>query len=186
MENQKSQKYFLGLDIGTNSVGWCVTDENYNVIKKHAYEVDINGKRVRKTGAYLLGSRLFEEASDAKSRRQNRTNRRRLARRKYRIELLRGLFEEEMNKVDPLFFDRLDDSKLYPEDKKENIKNISQVIFTSKEEESNFYKEYPTIYHLRKAMIEKDEKFDLRLVFLVISHMIKYRGNFYVVEKLKM
>lgn len=177
-KNQKSQKYFLGLDIGTNSVGWCVTDENYNVIKKHAYEVDINGKRLGKTGAYLLGSRLFEEASDAKSRRQNRTNRRRLARRKYRIELLRGLFEEEMNKVDPLFFDRLDDSKLYPEDKKENIKNISQVIFTSKEEESNFYKEYPTIYHLRKAMIEKDEKFDLRLVFLVISHMIKYRGNF--------
>ena len=24
------QKYYLGLDIGTNSVGWAVTDENYN------------------------------------------------------------------------------------------------------------------------------------------------------------
>lgn len=24
-----SKKYYLGLDIGTNSVGWAVTDENY-------------------------------------------------------------------------------------------------------------------------------------------------------------
>lgn len=27
------QKYYLGLDIGTNSVGWAVTDENYNLCK---------------------------------------------------------------------------------------------------------------------------------------------------------
>lgn len=28
------QKILCGLDIGTNSVGWCVTDENNKVIKK--------------------------------------------------------------------------------------------------------------------------------------------------------
>ena len=28
-----SKKYYLGLDIGTNSVGWAVTDENYNLCK---------------------------------------------------------------------------------------------------------------------------------------------------------
>ena len=30
-----AKKYYLGLDIGTDSVGFCVTDENYNIIKKH-------------------------------------------------------------------------------------------------------------------------------------------------------
>lgn len=25
--------YFIGLDIGTDSIGWSVTDENYNLIK---------------------------------------------------------------------------------------------------------------------------------------------------------
>ncbi len=27
-------KYYLGLDMGTNSVEWAVTDENYNLIRK--------------------------------------------------------------------------------------------------------------------------------------------------------
>ena len=50
-EEQKNQeKYFLGLDIGTDSVGWCVTDRNYNI--------------VRKQGKHLWGSRLFEEAQE--------------------------------------------------------------------------------------------------------------------------
>ena len=26
-------KYYLGLDMGTNSVGWAVTDPNYNLLK---------------------------------------------------------------------------------------------------------------------------------------------------------
>lgn len=26
-------KYYLGLDMGTNSVGWAVTDPNYNLFK---------------------------------------------------------------------------------------------------------------------------------------------------------
>ena len=26
-------KYYLGLDMGTNSVGWAVTDANYNLLK---------------------------------------------------------------------------------------------------------------------------------------------------------
>ena len=29
------QPYYIGLDIGTASVGWAVTDASYNVIKKH-------------------------------------------------------------------------------------------------------------------------------------------------------
>ena len=40
------QKYYLGLNIGTNSVGWAVTDENYNLCK-------FGGKR-------MWGIRLFD------------------------------------------------------------------------------------------------------------------------------
>lgn len=29
------QKYYMGLDMGTASVGWAVTDDKYNIIKKH-------------------------------------------------------------------------------------------------------------------------------------------------------
>lgn len=28
------KKYYLGLDMGTSSVGWAVTDENYNICRK--------------------------------------------------------------------------------------------------------------------------------------------------------
>ena len=32
---KKYGDYYLGLDIGTNSVGWAVTDEKYNILKSH-------------------------------------------------------------------------------------------------------------------------------------------------------
>ena len=28
-----NKEYYLGLDMGTNSVGWAVTDENYQLIR---------------------------------------------------------------------------------------------------------------------------------------------------------
>ncbi len=28
------KNYYLGLDMGTSSVGWAVTDENYNLMRK--------------------------------------------------------------------------------------------------------------------------------------------------------
>ena len=64
-------EYFIGLDIGTDSVGWAVTDTGYKVQKK-------NGKA-------LWGVRLFDEAQPAAERRGFRTARRRLERRKQRI-----------------------------------------------------------------------------------------------------
>ena len=33
MKTDKVGNYFLGLDIGTNSVGWAATDENYDLLK---------------------------------------------------------------------------------------------------------------------------------------------------------
>ena len=94
-----SKKYYLGLDIGTNSVGWAVTDENYNLCK-------YAGKR-------MWGIRLFEGGETAEQRRISRSNRRRLSRKKQRIDLLQELFAEEIAKMDPTFFIRLNESRLH-------------------------------------------------------------------------
>ena len=159
-----NQKYYLGLDVGTNSVGWAVTDQNYNLIKK--------------SGKHLWGARLFQEASTTEKRRNLRENRRRLQRRRWRMVMLQDLFNEEMNKVDPYFFTRLNNSSLRNEDKPESAK-VSYLLFNSEGyTDREFFKNYPTIYHLRKAMLENDRKFDLREIYLALAHMIKYRGNF--------
>ena len=100
MEN----KYFLGLDIGTNSVGWAVTDDKYKLHKYKAHK--------------MWGSSLFDQGSTAAERRIFRSNRRRLERRKQRLKILQEIFSEEISKVDPGFFQRIEDSKFYVEDKK--------------------------------------------------------------------
>ena len=97
--NKTTDKYYLGFDIGTNSVGWAVTDENYNLCK------------FKKKS--MWGIRLFEDAKTAEERRGQRASRRRLQRRKQRIGLLQEIFAEEINKVDETFFIRLNESRLH-------------------------------------------------------------------------
>ncbi len=172
------KKYFLGLDVGTDSVGFCVTDENYDIVKKHKVVIDKeNGNKCY--GNHLWGARLFDEAETAAERRTNRENRRRYQRRKWRIVLLQDIFKNEMDKVDPCFFDRLNNSAIHLEDREEALR-LSFLLFNSHDwTDKNFYQAYPTIYHLRLAMINQPEKrFDLRMVYLVLAHMVKYRGNF--------
>lgn len=31
----KNKDYYIGLDIGSNSIGWAVTDTDYNILKKN-------------------------------------------------------------------------------------------------------------------------------------------------------
>lgn len=45
-------------------------------------------------------------------------------------------------------------------------------------EEKEYHKKFPTIYHLRKHLADSKEKTDLRLIYLALAHMIKYRGHF--------
>lgn len=158
------QKYYLGLNIGTNSVGWAVTDENYNLCK-------FGGKR-------MWGIRLFDGAQTAEERRMNRSNRRRLSRQKQRIDLLQELFAKEIAKVDPTFFIRLNESRLYMEDKStgEKFPLFADPGYTDKE----YYKEYPTIYHLRQELIKNPESHDIRLVYLACHHILKNRGHFLI------
>ena len=53
--------WYLGLDIGSASVGWAATDTEYKISRK-------NKKR-------LWGARLFEEATTAENRRSYRSSR---------------------------------------------------------------------------------------------------------------
>ena len=170
------KKYYLGLDVGTNSVGFCVTDENYNIIKKHKVVTD--GKTTKYYGNHLWGARLFDDANTTARRRNNRESRRRLQRRRWRILLLQDCFKTEMDKVDSTFFDRLNNSAIHNEDKEPELRS-KYLLFNGFYNDKLYKKEYPTIYHVRLDMIcHPEKKFDIRLVYLVLAHMIKYRGNF--------
>ena len=166
METEKiistSKPYYIGLDVGTNSVGWAVTDTDYNLL--------------RFRGKHMWGSRLFPEAETAKERRTQRTMRRRLQRRKQRLMILEALFATEIGKVDKQFFERLHESDLWQDDKKtgSRFSLFNDVSYTDKE----YHKHYATIYHLRKELANSTEPHDIRLVFLAIHHLMKYRGHF--------
>ena len=156
------EKYNIGLDIGTNSVGWAVVrSKDFDVVRK--------GKKK------LWGARLFEGASTAESRRLFRSTRRRFDRRRERIKLLQDLFKDEINKVDSNFFTKMKES-FY----NENDLTHKTIKITKEEKElvKNYYAKYPTIYHVRKELMENQEKMDVRLLYLGIHHIIKNRGNF--------
>ena len=164
--------YSIGLDIGTNSVGWAVVTDDYKVpAKKMRVFGDTDRSHIKKN---LLGTLLFDDGNTAESRRLKRTARRRYTRRRNRILYLQEIFTESMNEIDESFFHRLDDSFLVPEDKR----GSKYPIFATLQEEKEYHKQFPTIYHLRKQLADSKEKSDLRLIYLALAHMIKYRGHF--------
>lgn len=159
MDLQKD--YYLGLDCGTGSVGWAVTDTDYRVL---AFR-----------GKSMWGSRLFETALTAADRRMNRCARRRYLRSKQRIDLLDELLEEEIAKTDPEFIQRVKDSSYKKSDKTEVQKNS---LFNDKKfKDNDFFNKYPTIFHLRKALIDNPPD-DIRFLYLAIHHILKNRGHF--------
>ena len=167
-----NKSYSIGLDIGTNSVGWAVITDDYKVPSKKMKVLGNTDKHFIKKN--LIGALLFDEGTTAEDRRLKRTARRRYTRRKNRLRYLQEIFSEEMSKVDSSFFHRLDDSFLVPEDKR----GSKYPIFATLIEEKEYHKKFPTIYHLRKHLADSKEKTDLRLIYLALAHMIKYRGHF--------
>lgn len=161
-----NREYNIGLDIGTTSVGWAVVETNtQKIIRK--------GKGSNRKA--LWGVRLFDEALTAEERRNFRSVRRRYDRRRQRIKLLQEEFSNEINKVDSNFFQKLQESKYTNDDQ------INKKINLSKDEKNEIRKyqqKYKTIYHLRNKLIINAEKEDIRLVYLSLHHIIKYRGNF--------
>lgn len=155
------KKFYIGTDIGTNSVGIACTDENYNLL--------------RAKGKDCWAVRLFEEGETAAKRRGFRTARRRLARRKQRIAWLQELFAPFIE--DKTFFIRLNNSQYLPEDKDELLFSDKNNLFAGKYDDKKFHKDNPTIYHLRKKLVDGGD-YDLRLYYLALHHIIKYRGHF--------
>lgn len=165
------KNYSIGLDIGTSSVGWAViNNDNFKLIKK-------GNKRQS-----MWGVRLFDEANFAADRRAKRSTRRRYARRRERIKYLQEIFDEEIRKVDNDFYQKLNDSFYSPKDelnKKVELTEFDKLnIFNNYNHNLKKEKDYPTIYHIRNMIINSTEKVDIRLIYLAIHHIIKYRGNF--------
>ena len=162
MDNKK--EYYIGLDMGTNSVGWAVTDTEYDLM--------------RAKGKDLWGVRLFTEAQPAVNRRTKRVQRRRIEREKARKAMLKLFFSDAIDAVDPGFFQRLDESFLQYEDRSDSNKQMNALFNDGGYIDFDYYNEYPTIFHLRKALLHEDREFDVRLVYLAILNMFSHRGHF--------
>lgn len=155
--------YNIGLDIGTSSVGYAMTDEKGRLLRFH------------KRPTY--GSVLFEEAQTAKERRQKRSARRRLARRRKRIKLLQALVAPDVCAADPEFFLRMNESFLWAEDSKYEklYAKLPKALFV---DGTVSVETLPTIYHIRNELVKSTKQADIRYVYLAMHHIIKYRGHF--------
>ena len=159
MKNEKSQ-YFVGLDIGTDSVGYAVTGENYDLLKFK--------------GEPMWGVHLFDPALLCDERRKFRTARRRLDRRQQRTKLIQELFAHEIAKIDKNFFIRIKESSLYREDS-----TCGTGVFCDADyDDSDYYGNYPTIHHLIADLIENEQPHDVRLVYLATAWLVAHRGHF--------
>lgn len=161
--NSRENEYYIGLDIGTNSVGWAVTNKNYNLLN------------IKKKN--LWGVRLFESAESAADRRVNRSTRRRYRRRRNRINWLNEIFSEELAKKDSSFLTRINNSWVSKKDKSRQ-RDKYNLFMDDDYTDINYHHDYPTIYHLRKDLMFTNKKFDIRLVYLALHNIIKFRGNF--------
>ncbi len=162
---RKVGNYTIGLDIGTGSVGWAVIDQT--------------GELCRFKGKNTWGSRLFPSAEPAADTRLKRGLRRRYDRRRQRLDLLQGFFADEMKDVDAEFFIRLNQSRLWREDRNPAHADYDYLFFNDKSfNEADYYKKFPTVYHLRKYLMESEQAEDIRLIYLAFHNIVKCRGNF--------
>lgn len=161
MENaKKCASYYLGLDVGTDSVGYAAVSPQYDLLKYR--------------GKTAWGTTLFDEAALNTDRRAFRTARRRLDRRQQRVVILQELFASEIAKVDPRFFIRLQESwKLRSE-----AEDAFPVFVDEGYTDQDYYKQYPTIHHLIAELMNSAEPHDVRLVYLACAWLVAHRGHF--------
>lgn len=166
---KRMDKIYLGLDIGTNSCGWTLTDDKFNLKK-------LNGKDA-------WGVRLFEEAKTKADRRLNRTNKRRMVRKRLQNAWLQELFKDEIYKVDDNFFARLKYSNLWKEDKilindgLNSKYSLFNDVLENVYNDRNYYQKYKTVYHLREELLTKPAD-DIRLLYLAVHSILTHRGHF--------
>ncbi len=155
----KNEKYYVGLDIGTDSVGYAVTNESYSLC--------------RFKGEPMWGVALFDEAQLAIERRNFRVARRRLDRRQQRVRLIQELFAKEISKIDEDFYKRIRESYLYPTSEEQKVR-----LFGTWEEQKKYMTDYPTIHHLINELMRSREEHDARLVYIACAWLVAHRGHF--------
>ena len=111
-------------------------------------------------------------------RRTHRISRRRRQREQVRIGLLKDYFHDAIYEVDPDFFHRLTNSKYHMEDKDAEVRYKNNIFNDDNYTDKDYFNQYPTIYHLRRELLENTDKHDVRLVFLALLNMFKHRGHF--------
>lgn len=168
-EKKETVRYSIGLDLGTASIGWAVVDDN--------------DKLIRKSGKNLWGVRLFDEAKPAKERRTFRRQRRTINKRSWRLHLLKQELKDYVLKEDKDFFKKLKESQKHPSERNNGDKYF--LFNEDNYDDKKYYKEFPTIYHLRKTLKDEAEVKKLvnrgvyhRLLYLALSDILKCRGNF--------
>ena len=156
----ESKNYYIGLDIGTDSIGYAAADESYRLLK---YK-----------GEPVWGSHIIEEANLKTERRQHRTERRRLDRRQQRVTLIKEIFAKEIAKIDPDFYKREEESALLAEDASTSKGLFTDIGYTDKK----YHKSYPTIHHLINELMTDAAPHDVRLVYLACAWLVAHRGHF--------
>lgn len=154
-----NENYFVGFDIGTDSVGYAVANDSYELCKFK--------------GEPMWGVTLFDTAKLAVERRSFRAARRRLDRRQQRVKLIQELFAETIVKVDKNFYKRIKESYIYPETEGDKVR-----LFDTYEQQKEFVNMYPTIHHLIVELMENDKPHDPRLVYLACAWLVAHRGHF--------
>lgn len=161
MKNEK--KYYVGIDAGTNSVGYAVTYDDYTLVK---YK-----------GEPMWGVTIFDSGNLCDERRNFRSARRRLNRRQQRVYLMQEIFAKEISKIDSDFYLRIHQSSLFREDKS-NPEKYNVFFNDDGYNDTDYYKDYPTIHHLIYELMNSDKYHDARLVYIACAWLAAHRGHF--------
>jgi len=161
----KKLNYSIGLDIGTNSVGFVCMREDFSILKYR--------------GKYALGVHEFEAGQTAEQRRLNRGQRRRYNRRVRRIQLLQEVWKAMFSNEELVankkinFFSEVFTDKPWKDTNDFEHRSLSEV-----QRLLGINQLYPTIYHLRADLVKSNEKKHPWLIYLAIHNLVKYRGHF--------
>lgn len=155
--------YTIGVDIGTGSVG----------------AVAINNETLQPLtfrGRPALLAHTFEQADTAEATRLSRGASRGYDRRIKRIQMVQKLFAPYINNSG--FFSLEDNGHFWNNSNNFLNKTLSEILRECGYSKKEIAEQFPTIYHLRKHLIDSNEKMDLRLVYLAVHNLTKYRGHF--------
>lgn len=150
--------YTVAIAQSDTSVGWVMADES--------------GEVVRKGNRPCMGTYTFPAAEHADERRLHRSARRTLERKRARVREVEKVFAPHLGELDPGFLAARRESDRRPGDRAGAARSFDSTAY------AGLWKPYPTMAHLRVAMLEQDRPFDPRLVFDVLVDAMKGRGNF--------